>query len=165
MNNLETKSKEIDLTKFIFPLIVLLISLGILLKLEYYENDIYGGKSFYDNNYEYQCAKFIDARYLKNRFNNIYPSITPFFADEVEYFYGNQNPSKAYIKLHYMIKNLMYNPDIDVEILKKIFEFDEVIQYRLIGTQKLNGKVFKFDEKINFNKQGQIIGISDETEN
>lgn len=46
MNNLETKSKEIDLIKFICLLIVLLISLGIWLKLEYYENDIYGGNPF-----------------------------------------------------------------------------------------------------------------------
>ena len=44
----------------------------------------------------------------------------------------------------------MYNPDIDVEILKKNFEFDE-FEYCLIGTQKLNGKLLKFENKINLN--------------
>lgn len=148
----------------IFIFIVIVVSLWC--KLEFYSKDYFGADNFSDNNYELQSARFIESRYIKERFDNIYPRIIPFFSEDVDYFYGHENPSKAYIKLYYMFQNWFYKPYINVDEWRLTHNFPEnnMVRYRLIGTQNINGVVYKFDEIVTFNNNGKIVHIDDLTD-
>jgi len=148
-------------------IIVICVIIGVSLwfKLEFYSKDYYGANNFSDNNYELQAAKFIESRYIKERFDNIYPWIISFFSDDVEYFYGHSNPSNAYIKLYYIYQNWFFKPHITVDEWRLTHYFPETdqVRYRLIGTQIVNGEKYKFDEIVTFNHNGKIVQIDDLT--
>ena len=149
--------------KKIYIFVSIIIVLSLWLKLEFYSKDYYAADNFTDDKYELQAARFIESRHIRERFDNIYPWIIPFFSDDVEYFYGHSNPSKAYIKLYYMFQNWFYKPYITVEEwrLTHYFPESDQVRYRLIGTQKINGVEYKFDEIVTFNHSGESVHIDD----
>lgn len=150
-------------------IIVICVIIGVSLwcKLEFYSNDYYGANKFSESDYKLQATRFIESRYIKERFDNIYPSIIPFFSDDIEYFYGHSNPSKAYIKLYYIYQNWFFKPYINVDEWRLTHYFPETdqVRYRLLGTQTINGEKFKFDEIVTFNRNGKIVHIDDLTNN
>lgn len=150
-------------------IIVICIVIGVSLwcKLEFQSKDYYGANNFSNSEYELQASRFIESRYIKGRFDNVYPRIIPFFSDDIEYFYGHSNPSKAYIKLYYMNQNWFYKPYITVDEWRLTHYFPETdqVRYRLIGTQMVNGEKYKFDEILTFNRNGKIVQIDDLTNN
>lgn len=150
-------------------IIVICIVVGVSLwcKLEFHSKDYYGANNFSNSEYELQASRFIESRYIKERFDNVYPRIIPFFSDDIEYFYGHSNPSKAYIKLYYMYQNWFYKPYIKVDEWRLTHYFPETdqVRYRLIGTQIVNGEKYKFDEILTFNRNGKIVYIDDLTNN
>ncbi|MGU3374464.1 hypothetical protein [Chryseobacterium sp. M5A1_1a] len=147
--------------------ICVIIVVSLCCKLEFYSKDYYGANNFSDSDYKLQAAKFIESRYIKERFDNIYPLIIPFFSDNIEYFYGHSDPSKTYIKLYYIYQNLFFKPYITVDEWRLTHYFPETdqVRYRLIGTQIVNGEKYKFDEIVTFNRNGKIVHIDDLTNN
>ncbi|SIT09756.1 hypothetical protein [Chryseobacterium gambrini] len=160
MNNAKKKS-----SKRISIFIIITLIICIWAKLEFYSKDYYSANSFTGSKYELQAARFIESRHIKERFDNVYPWIIPFFSDDVEYFYGHSYPSKAYIKLYYMYQNCFYKPYINVNEWRLTHYFPEIdqVRYRLIGTQTINGIEYKFDEIVTFNHYGKIVHIDDLT--